>query len=100
MRDRPYDERVQWKKDGSSIEIRTQGELADGRPALDEVVADGASIHLEQMAHDRWWMGIEAGGKYFQLGFDMREGRLHVWLSEQGDEEGEWEGDNRERPHP
>jgi hypothetical protein len=37
------DQEMIWKKDGSSIEIRTQGELADGRPALDEIVADGAS---------------------------------------------------------
>ena len=89
-----------WKNNESSLEIRTQGELADGRPALDEVLAEGASIHLEQMAHDRWWMGIEAGGKYFHLGFELRAGCLHVWLSDQGDEEGEWEGDNRERPLP
>jgi hypothetical protein len=54
-----------WQKDGSSIEIRTLGELADGRPALDEIVAEGATIHLEQMSHDSWWMGINAGGKYF-----------------------------------
>jgi len=46
-----YPDLVIWKNDGSSVEIRTQGELADGRPALDEIVADGASIHLEQMAH-------------------------------------------------
>lgn len=31
-----------WNVEGSSVEIRTQGELADGRPALDEIVADGA----------------------------------------------------------
>jgi hypothetical protein len=41
-----------WQKDESSIEIRTQGELSDGRPALDEIVAEGATIHLEQMNHD------------------------------------------------
>jgi hypothetical protein len=45
-----------WMNDGSSIEIRTQGELADGRPALDEIVADGASIHLEQMSHNQWFI--------------------------------------------
>ena len=36
-----------WKNDASSIEIRTQGNLADGRPALDEIVADGAQQRLE-----------------------------------------------------
>lgn len=52
-----------WEKDGSSLEIRTQGQLPNGRPALDEIVARGAVVHLEQMAHDRWWMGLEAVGK-------------------------------------
>ena len=103
-----YDGIMLWKKNESSIEIRTQGELADGLPAnalstlapLDEIVANGASVHLEQMAHDSWWMGIEAGGKYFHLGFALNDGRLHVWLSDQGDEEAEWEGDSWERPLP
>jgi len=88
-----------WTKDESSFEIRTQGELEDGRPALDEIVATGANVHLEQMSHDSWWMGIDAGGKYFHLTFSMHDGRLGVHLSDQGeDEDGEWEGDNRERP--
>jgi hypothetical protein len=87
-----------WEKDGSSFEIRTQGEVPDGRPALDEIVAEKANIHLEQMSHDQWWMGIEAGGKYFHLNFDVKDGRLCVHLSDQGDEYAEWEGDNREKP--
>jgi hypothetical protein len=70
------------------VEIRTQGSLADGRPALDEIVANGASIHLEQMAHDHWWMGIEAGGKYFHLNISNRDGLLSVHLSDQGEGEG------------
>jgi hypothetical protein len=52
-----------WEKDGSTIEIRTQGELADERPALDEIVASGADVHLEQMDHDQWWMSINCGRK-------------------------------------
>ena len=52
-----------WKADSSSVEIRFQGQLEDGRPALDEIVGYGASLHLEQMDHDQWWMGIQAGGK-------------------------------------
>ena len=77
-----YDGSMTWEKEGSSLEIRTQGELADGRPALDEIVAEGAEIHLEQMSHGHWWMGLEAGGKYLH-----RNGA-------------EWEGDNREHPLP
>jgi len=65
-----------WEKEGSSLEIRTQGQLPDGRPALDEIVACGASVHLEQMAHDHWCMGLEAGGKYFHLNFGVQDGRL------------------------
>ena len=89
-----------WEKDGSSFEIRTQGELPDGRPALDEVVARGAFVHLEQMAHDHWWMGLEAGGKYFHLNFGVENGHLWVRLSDQNDEHAEWEGDSRKEAGP
>ena len=71
---------MQWEKAGSSLEIRTQGELPDGRPALDEIVAKGAMIHLEQMSHEHWWIGIESGGKYFHLNFGLHDGRLYVHL--------------------
>jgi hypothetical protein len=93
-----------WETDSSSVEIRFQGRLEDGRPALDEVVAIGAALHLEQMDHDQWWMGIEAGGRYFHLNFSVDDGRLSVHLSDQTDDQGEhyaeWEGDNREKPLP
>jgi hypothetical protein len=49
-----YDGYMTWEKGGSSLEIRTQGQMPDGRPALDEIVARGAFVHLEQMAHDHW----------------------------------------------
>jgi hypothetical protein len=52
--------------------------LPDGRPALDEIVAHGAFVHLEQMSHDHWWIGIEAGGKYFHVNFNVTDGRLSV----------------------
>ena len=35
-----------WKNDRGSVEIRFLGQLGDGRPALDEVVANGAGVHL------------------------------------------------------
>jgi hypothetical protein len=89
-----------WEENGTSIEVRTQGELPDGRPALDEIVATCASVHLEQMSQDHWWMGLEAGGKHFQLNFGVQGGRLWVRLSDQGEESTEWEGDSRERPLP
>jgi hypothetical protein len=88
------------EKNGSSVEIRTQGELPDGRPALDEIVANGASIHLEQMSHDQWWMGIEAGGKSFHLNFGIHDARLYVSLSDEAEDGCDWEGDSRKRPQP
>ena len=63
-------------------------------------VAHSASIHLEQMPYDQWFMGSGAGGKYFHLNFAVRDGKLYVHLSDQGEEYAEWEGDNRERPFP
>ena len=37
---------LKWSAGNSSVEIRFQGQLEDGRPALDEVLADGASVPL------------------------------------------------------
>jgi hypothetical protein len=74
--------------------------LEDGRPVLDEVVATGADVHLEQMDHDKWWMGIQSGGKDLALWFTLEDGRLCVRLSDQDDENAQWEGDNREKPMP
>jgi len=99
MRDADQSDLI-WKNNNGSFEIRTQGTLADGKPALDEVVATGAVLHLEQMNHDQWWMGIEGGGKYFHLWFTVEDGHLCVRLTDQDDETGQWEGDNRERPIP
>ena len=82
------------------LEIRTQDQLPGGRPALDEIVAGVAVVHLEQMAHDHWWMGLEAAGKHFHVNFGVQDGRLWIRLSDQGEESAEWEGDNRERPIP
>src|SRR6266567_4447834 len=71
-----------WKTDNSRIEIRTQRTLADGTLALDEV-AKCAVIHLEQMSHHYWWMGIETDGKYFHLNFGQAtigRGRCREWI--------------------
>lgn len=39
------------------IEVRRN---ADG--SLDEIVAHGCDVHLEQMTDGQWWLGIERGG--------------------------------------
>ena len=44
--------------DAPTLEIRRND---DG--TLDEIVATGASVHLEQMGGNHWWMSIEAGSR-------------------------------------
>ena len=44
--------------DAQTLEIRRND---DG--TLDEIVATGASVHLEQMGGNHWWMLIEAGSR-------------------------------------
>lgn len=46
----------------TSLEVRRD---EDG--SLDEIVATGASIHLEQMGGNSWWMSIEAGGRHVHV---------------------------------
>jgi hypothetical protein len=92
--------RMKWQDESSSIEIRTQGQLADGTPALDEIVARCANVHVEQMSHNAWWIGLEAGGKNFHLNFNLEDGRLCVHLLLDADDEtetAEWENDGRPR---
>jgi hypothetical protein len=42
-------------------------------------------------------MGINSGGKSFHLNFGIEDGQLWVHLSDQDDENAEWEGDGREK---
>lgn len=44
------------------VEVRTHD---DG--TLDEIIAKGVDIHLEQMSPTHWWMGIEKDGKRQRL---------------------------------
>lgn len=48
----------------AGIEVRRN---EDG--ALDEIVATGATVHLEQMADTNWWMSIKAGGREVHVNF-------------------------------
>jgi len=43
------------------------------------------------MAHHHWRMGLT---------FGVHDGQLWIRLSDQGDEDTEWEGDSREKPIP
>jgi hypothetical protein len=53
----------------SPIEIRNH---ANGR--LDEIVARGANIHLEQIDSNYWWMGLEIAGGRFHVRFSSAKG--------------------------
>ncbi len=53
----------------SPIEIRNH---ANGR--LDEIVARGANVHLEQIDSNYWWMGLQLAGRYFHVRFSSAKG--------------------------
>jgi len=53
------------------IEVRRNG---DG--SLDEVVASGAFVHLEQMSEKSWWLGIEKDGYRQVVWFGIEKGKL------------------------
>lgn len=70
-----------WEKDGSSLEIRIQGQLPDGKPAHDETVVRGASVHLEQITPD---IAMEVEGQPRRIyGSEIRgyseSGRKIMW---------------------
>jgi hypothetical protein len=91
---------MSWKEDASSIEIRTQGELPDGRPALDEIVASGASVTASRWTTTPGGWASRPAASIFHLNFTLRDGQLHVHLSDQAEDGAEWEGDSRPRPLP
>ena len=47
---------------------------ADG--TLDEVVAFGAYVHLEQMSAGDWWLGIESGGHLIHVNLGTKRGAI------------------------
>ena len=56
------------------VEIRRND---DG--SIDEIIASGCSVHIEQMSDDGWFMGIEAAdGSYWQFWFGAKNMRSHV----------------------
>jgi len=62
MQNRP---RSSGRRTTVDLKSETQGTFPDGKPALDEVLATSADVHLEQMDHNKWWMGIEGRRKTF-----------------------------------
>src|ERR1700733_3907454 len=83
-------EHLIWKDRSGSLEIRFRGELDDGRPAFNELLATGCNLHLEQVNDKAWAISIAAAGKEFFLVFTLNDdGRLWAQLSDM-DEESLW----------
>lgn len=67
---------------------RKQGEAVSRAPveirpnddgSIDEIVAHGCNLHIEQMSDSNWYMGIEASdGSYWQFWFGAKNQKSHV----------------------
>ena len=56
------------------VEIRRN---PDG--SIDEIVAHGANLHIEQMSDDGWFMGLNMpDGSYWQFWFGSKNRKSHV----------------------
>lgn len=76
------DDRVKIAEDQASqrpwpLEVRRND---DG--SLDEVVCDGAYVHLEQMDYNHWWMAVEWQGKLFHINLTAK-GKINARCEEQ-----------------
>lgn len=57
-----------------AVEIRP-----DDSGAIDEIVAHGCNLHVEQMSADGWYMGIEGkDGSYWQFWFGSKNRKAAV----------------------
>jgi hypothetical protein len=61
------------------IEIRNND---DG--SLDEIVAHGVTIHLEQMDTTNWWMSIEKDGRLLHVNFTTRRATITARVEDVG----------------
>lgn len=59
-----------------------KGDKDHGLPAMDEIVAEGAYIHIERMSNDHVWAIVNAGGKEVRLGFWSDKGPIHFGAEE------------------
>jgi hypothetical protein len=50
--------------------------LDNGETVLDEVVARDASVHLEAMADNAWWLGIESGGQLVHVNLTTKRAKI------------------------
>ena len=52
--------------------------------SLDEIVAEGASVHLEQLSPGHWWMGIEQAGRLYHLNLTARRAKITATVEDVG----------------
>lgn len=70
------------KKDDGGIIIR-YAELDNGKSELDEIVASNASIHLEQMDDNHWWMSIRTGSEEIHVNLCTKRAPITGYVEEQ-----------------
>lgn len=70
---------------GRTPEVR-YATLVNGETELDEVVARGASVHLEAMEDNHWWLAIEAGGQRWVVNLYTKRAKITA-VAELEDEE-------------
>lgn len=58
---------------------------------LDEIIAHQANVHIERMAEDDWWIGLDAGGKRYMLSFTTPLAPINLSLREDGVNGQRWE---------
>lgn len=51
-------------------------ELDNGETELDEVVATNASVHLEAMDDNHWWLSVTAGGETVHVNFYTKRAKI------------------------
>lgn len=52
---------------------------------VDEVVAEGVGVHIEQMSDDHWWMSITGKqGRRMALNFCRKGSRIHLTIEDDG----------------
>ena len=50
--------------------------LENGDAELDEVVARNATVHLEAMADNHWWLLVESGGQSVHVNFYTKRAKI------------------------
>ncbi|XAZ30648.1 hypothetical protein AAHB34_16005 [Paenarthrobacter ureafaciens] len=62
--------------------IVRNAELIDGATVLDEVVAFEATVHLECMADNHWWLLVESGGVRVDVNLGTKRAKINAIAEE------------------